>query len=79
MKMQAHDAFRTFDFVAFVNAVFDRIMDADKSFDQVAIEAGLSFPVICNFFRYERVSLPTLIKIAEYAQVHLGDFVIEQD
>ena len=79
MKMQAHDAFRTFDYVAFVNAVFDKIMAADKSFDQAAIEAGLSFSIISNFFRYERVSLPTLIRIAEYAQVHLGDFVIEQD
>jgi len=79
MKIQAHSAYQTFDFIAFVNAVFDEMVNHNMQPTELAEETGYTDGLIYKVLRYETCSLPTIITLAKWAEIDLSDFVIEQD
>jgi len=79
MKIQAHDAHYSFDYVAFVNAVFDAYMDKFGMTKFIDYQWGITPAVMGKFFRYRSVSLPTLLKIEFGSGVRMMDFVIKID
>lgn len=79
MNIRTHDTFHTFDYVAFVNAVYFQMIEHNLEPQLMAEDLKVSAGFIYKFFRYECVSMPSLIILARYADVDLFDFIIYQD
>lgn len=79
MKIQAHDQHYSFDYIGWVNAVFDVYMSRNPHAGVNAQAWGLSTSVIGKFFRYQRVSLPTMLQIELGRDVKMINFVVKID
>lgn len=79
MKMLLHDAYRTFDLIAFTNRVFDTMINNDLDTVALGKITKLSPSVLSKFFAYKTVSLPTLLILAEWSCTNLAYFIVWQD
>lgn len=79
MEIRAHDARKSFDYCGFINACFDRAVEHDRDPEMIAMETGYSVGFIYKVFRYEPISVPSMIVLADYFDLHLLDFVIKID
>lgn len=79
MKIQAHDAYFSFDNVQWVNAVlFEAIANHGLNNFHTPLW-GVTGAVMGKFFRYQTVSLPTMLTIEAGSGIKMIDFVIDID
>lgn len=79
MKIQAHDAHYSLDYAGWVNAVFDACFKSGKDFKFTAYKWGIAPSVMAKFFRYQHVSLPTMLQIEFGSGVKMIDYCVKID
>lgn len=79
MKVQCHDAHYSFDYVAWVNAVFEKCVAIKPNMQFGEWRWGIAPAVMQKFFRYEHVSLPTMLQIEFGSGVPMLNYVIKID
>lgn len=79
MKIVCHDAHYSFDYVAWVNAVFDKCVATEHFKQFTSYNWGISPGVMAKFWRYEKVSLPTMLQIEFGSGVQMWPYVIKID
>lgn len=79
MKIQAHDAHYSFDYTAWVNAVFDVAVKQYGMSKFYEYQWGIAPETMAKFFRYKPVSLPTMLQIQFGSGVPMEAFVTKID
>jgi len=79
MNIQAHDAHYSFDYVSWVNAVFDAAVGKFGHTQFCQYSWGITPSVMSKFWRYKKVSLPTMLQIEYGSGVPMLKFVIKID
>lgn len=79
MKVQCHDAHYSFDYNSWVNAVFDHCFTSGVPKSIYEWRWGITPAVMGKFFRYQRVSLPTMLQIEFGSGVKMINFCTKID
>jgi hypothetical protein len=76
MKLLTHDAYYSFDYTLFANDVYDFMIDRSFTPETAARDLQMSASTVYHFFNYQSVSLPTMLRIACWAELNLMKYLI---